>query len=145
VIEVESQEWDRRYAGAELVWTAEPNRFVVDELRDLAPGQALDAGAGEGRNAVWLAARGWQVTAVDFSAVGLDKSRRLAGARGVAVDWVRADVRDYQPEPGSFQLVLVAYLQLRAAELDGVLRRAVTALAPGGVLLGRGSRRDQPD
>jgi SAM-dependent methyltransferase len=75
------------------------------------------------------------VTAVDFSAVGLDKSRRLAGARGVAVDWVRADVRDYQPEPGSFQLVLVAYLQLRAAELDGVLRRAVTALAPGGVLL----------
>ena len=124
---MESQEWDRRYAGAELVWTAEPNRFVVDELRDLAPGQALDAGAGEGRNAVWLAARGWQVTAVDFSAVGLDKSRRLAGARGVAVDWVRADVRDYQPEPGSFQLVLVAYLQLRAAELDGVLRRAILA------------------
>jgi SAM-dependent methyltransferase len=132
---VDSQEWDRRYAGAELVWTAEPNRFVVDELRDLAPGRALDVAAGEGRNAVWLAAQGWQVTAVDFSAVGLDKGRRLAEARGVTVDWVRADVRDYQPEAAAFQLVLVAYLQLREAELDGVLRRAATALAPGGVLL----------
>jgi SAM-dependent methyltransferase len=79
--------------------------------------------------------RGWQVTAVDFSAAGLDKGRRLAQARGVAVDWVRADVRDYQPEVASFQLVLVACLQLREAELDGVLRRAATALAPGGVLL----------
>ena len=128
---MESQEWDQRYAAAELVWTAEPNRFVVAELQDLAPGRALDVGAGEGRNAVWLASRGWQVTAVDFSAVGLDKGRRLAQDRGVAVDWVRADVRDYQPEPGSFQLVLIAYLQLREAELDGVLRRAVTALAPG--------------
>lgn len=132
---MESQEWDDRYAGRELVWTAEPNRFVVAELQDLAPGRALDVGAGEGRNAVWLASRGWQVTAVDFSAVGLDEGRRLAEDRGVAVDWVLADVRDYQPEPGCFQLVLIAYLQLREAELDGVLRRAVTALAPGGVLL----------
>jgi SAM-dependent methyltransferase len=132
---VESQEWDSRYAGADLVWTAEPNRFVVAELQDLPPGRVLDLGAGEKRNAVWLASRGWQVTAVDFSAVGLDKGRRLAEASGVSVDWVRADLRDYQPEPNSFQLVLVAYLQLRAAELDGVLRRAVTALAPGGVLL----------
>ena len=132
---VDSQEWDRRYAGAELVWTAEPNRFVVAELQDLAPGRALDVAAGEGRNAVWLASQGWQVTAVDFSAAGLDKGRRLAQARGVAIDWVHADVRDYQPEAASFQLVLVAYLQLQESELDGVLRRAATALAPGGVLL----------
>ena len=128
---MESQEWDDRYAGRELVWTAEPNMFVVAELQDLAPGRALDVGAGEGRNAVWLASRGWQVTAVDFSAVGLAKGRRLAQNRGVAVDWVLADVRDYQPEPGCFQLVLIAYLQLREAELDGVLRRAATALALG--------------
>ena len=132
---MDSEEWDQRYAGTGLVWTAEPNRFAVAELQDLAPGRALDVAAGEGRNAVWLASRGWQVTAVDFSAAGLDKGRRLAEARGVAVDWVHADVRDYQPEAASFQLVLVAYLQLREAELDGVLRRAATALAPGGVLL----------
>ena len=84
---------------------------------------------------MWLASRGWQVTAVDFSAAGLEKGRRLAQARGVGIDWVHADARDYQPEAGSFQLVLVAYLQLGESELDGVLRRAVTALAPGGVLL----------
>ncbi len=132
---MESQEWDQRYTGSDLVWTAEPNRFVVAELQDLAPARALDVAAGEGRNSVWLASRGWQVTAVDFSAVGLDKGRRLAEQVGVAVDWVCADVRDYEPEPASFQLVLIAYLQLREPELHGVLRRAVTALAPGGVLL----------
>ncbi len=62
---MDSQEWDRRYAGADLVWTAEPNQFVVAELQGLAPGWALDVAAGEGRNAVWLASQGWQVTAVD--------------------------------------------------------------------------------
>lgn len=132
---MDSQEWDQRYAGTGLVWTAQPNRFVVDELEDLPPGRALDVGAGEGRNAIWLAGRGWQVTAVDFSAVALDKGRRLAGARGLVIEWVRADLRDYQPQERSFQLVLIAYLQLREAELDGVLRRAAAALAPGGVLL----------
>ncbi len=135
VTKVDSQEWDQRYAGAELVWTAEPNRFAVAELQDLPPGRALDVAAGEGRNAVWLASRGWQVTAVDFSAAGLDKGRRLAQARGVTIDWVHADVRDYQPEAGSFQLVLIAYLQLPESELSSVLRRAVTALALGGTLL----------
>jgi SAM-dependent methyltransferase len=132
---VDSREWDRRYAGSELVWTAEPNRFVVAEVQDLAPGRALDIAAGEGRNSVWLASLGWQVTAVDFSAAGLGKGRRLAEARGVTIDWVHADVRDYQPEAGFFQLVLVAYLQLAESELDGVLRRTATGLAPGGVLL----------
>ena len=135
VAEVDSQEWDQRYAGTELVWTAQPNRFVVEELQALPPGRALDLGAGEGRNAVWLADRGWRVTAVDFSAAGLDKGRRLARARGLAIGWVHADLRDYLPEEGSFQLVLIAYLQLREAELDGVLRRAAAALAPAGVLL----------
>jgi SAM-dependent methyltransferase len=132
---VGSEEWDRRYAGTELIWTAEPNRFVEAELRDLPPGRALDLGAGEGRNAVWLAGRGWQVTAVDFSAVGLDKGRQLAAGRGVSVDWVHADVLGYQPEAGAFQLVLIAYLHVPAAGLTGVLRGAVRALAPGGTLL----------
>ena len=132
---MDSSEWDKRYAGTELVWTAEPNRFVVEELQALPPGRALDLGAGEGRNAIWLAHRGWQVTAVDFSAVGLEKGRRLAETSRAAVDWVHADLREYQPEESVFQLVLVAYLQLREADLHGVLRRAAAALAPGGVLL----------
>ena len=132
---MDSSEWDERYAGTELVWTAEPNRFVVEELQALPPGRALDVGAGEGRNAIWLAHRGWQVTAVDFSAVGLEKGRRLAESSHVVVDWVHADLREYQPDESAFDLVLVAYLQLREADLDGVLRRAAAALAPGGVLL----------
>ena len=132
---MDSSEWDERYAGTELVWTAEPNRFVVEELQALPPGRALDVGTGEGRNAIWLAHRGWQVTAVDFSAVGLEKGRRLAESSHVAADWVHADLREYQPYESAFDLVLVAYLQLREADLDGVLRRAAAALAPGGVLL----------
>ena len=132
---MERADWDRRYRGTELVWTAQPNRFVVQELQGLPPGRALDLGSGEGRNAVWLAERGWRVTAVDFSPVALDKARRLAQARGVTVDWVLADLRGYQPEPGAYDLVLVAYLHLSSVERAAVLAGAVAALAPGGTLL----------
>ncbi|HVQ91818.1 MAG TPA: class I SAM-dependent methyltransferase [Mycobacteriales bacterium] len=132
---VESAEWDRRYGVAELVWTGSANRFVVEELAGLAAGRALDLAAGEGRNAVWLAEQGWRVTAVDFSAVGLAKGRRLAEQRGVAVDWVTADLRAYQPPARAFDLVLIAYLQVRQAELAGVLHGARDALAAGGTLL----------
>src|SRR6266496_51844 len=83
---------------------------------ELPPGWALDLGAGEGRNAVWLAERGWRVTAVDFSPVALDKGRGLAQARGVGVDWVLEDLRGYRPELAAYDLVLVAYLQLLPAE-----------------------------
>ena len=132
---MQSDEWDRRYADSGFLWTVEPNRFVVQELGELPPGRALDLACGEGRNAVWLAQHGWHVTAVDFSLVGLDKARRLADARGVAVDWVLADLLDYQPEEGAYQLVLVAYLQIRPDERAAVLLKACTALAPGGEVL----------
>lgn len=126
-----SAEWDRRYAVSELVWTAEPNRFVAAEVADLPAGRALDLGCGEGRNAVWLAEHGWRVTGVDFSRVALDKARRLAESRGVEVDWVGADVLAYPAEPAVFDLVLVAYLQLSADERRRVVRAAAAALAPG--------------
>lgn len=130
-----SADWDRRYGGAELVWTASPNRFVEAELTGLAPGRALDLGAGEGRNAVWLAEQGWRVTAVDFSPVGLAKGRGLAERRGVTVDWVTADLRDHRPAQGAFDLVLIAYLHMPPEVWSAVLRRAGDALAPGGTLL----------
>jgi SAM-dependent methyltransferase len=132
---VTAADWDRRYSAAELVWTDRANRFVVDELSDLPPRTALDLGTGEGRNAVWLAERGWDVVAVDFSRAGLDKARRLADARAVTVDWVLADLMDYRPDPGVFDLALVAYIQLPAAQRATVLRTAVTALAPHGTVL----------
>src|SRR5579862_504174 len=106
--QVDSRRWDERYAGAEFEWTRQPNQWVAAELAELPPGHALDLAAGEGRNSVWLAERGWQVTAVDFSRVGLEKGRKLSAARGVIEDqvtWIVADLSDYQPEPGAFDLV----------------------------------------
>ena len=87
-------DWDERYAGSELLWSAEPNRFLVAETAGLTPGRALDLACGEGRNAVWLARRGWQVTGVDYSEVAIEKARRLASARKANVDWVVADLLD---------------------------------------------------
>jgi SAM-dependent methyltransferase len=135
---VDSQQWDERYSGAEFEWTTRPNQFVAAELADLPPGRALDLAAGEGRNTVWLAERGWQVTAVDFSRVGLEKGRKLSAARGVddaQVDWIVADLGDYEPEGDAFDLVLVAYLQVSADLRAKVLAGAAAALAPGGTLL----------
>jgi SAM-dependent methyltransferase len=132
---MDSQEWDRRYAGRELVWTGDPNRFLVQEVDELAPARALDLACGEGRNAIWLAERGWQATGVDFSKVGLDKARQLEGARGVHAQWIAADLLDYRPEPGTFELVIVFYLQVPAAERTRILRTAATAIAPRGTFL----------
>ena len=128
-------DWNERYAGRELVWTAEPNRLFAAEVADLSPGRALDLACGEGRNAVWLAERGWRATGVDFSAVALEKARELATSRRVEVEWVHADVLDYTPEPRAFDLVAVVYLQLPGDELDRALRKAADAVAPGGTLV----------
>lgn len=132
---VSSADWDRRYDTPDLVWTGEPNRFLAAEAVGLPPGRALDLGCGEGRNAVWLAARGWRVTADDFSGVALAKGRRLADAAGVAVDWVEADVTDHAPAPASADLVVVAYVHLPPGERARMLSHAADALAPGGTLL----------
>ena len=129
------EDWNARYAKAELLWSAEPNRLFASELVGLEPGRALDLACGEGRNAVWLAERGWRATGVDFSDVALAKAARLADSRGVEVEWVLADVLDHRPEPRAFDLVAVLYLQLPHDELARALRSAAEAVAPGGTLL----------
>jgi SAM-dependent methyltransferase len=134
--------WDERYAGPELVWGAGPNRFVAGQLAELPPGRAIDLGTGEGRNAIWLAERGFTVTAVDFSQVGLARAAGLAAARGVSVDWVHADLLNYRPTAGAYDLVLIAYIQLPADRLTALARSAAAALAPGGTLLAIGHDRD---
>jgi SAM-dependent methyltransferase len=129
---VQADEWNERYASTELVWGVAPNRFVAEELRDLPPGRALDLACGEGRNAIWLAQRGWQVAAVDFAAVAIEKGRKLAASEGVDVDWRIEDVTQWTPEPGAFDLVLVAYLQLAARDRVRAFERAAAAVAPRG-------------
>jgi SAM-dependent methyltransferase len=126
---VDSTAWDERYAATELVWSAGPNQFVEDELAGLAPGRALDLACGEGRNARWLAEQGWSVTAIDFSPVAIEKGRRLTDA----VDWQVGDALT-SPLPRSLDLVVLAYLQVPAAQRTVAVRRAFEALEPGGTL-----------
>ncbi len=125
--------WNERYSASDLVWTDKPNQFVEAHLADTRPGSAIDLGSGEGRNAAWLADRGWNVTAVDFSPVGLDKARNLASRKKVSVDFVEADALTYQPT-ALVDLVLISYLQVDQSDQRTVLEHARSWLASGGTL-----------
>ena len=129
---MDREAWDERYRDEELLWTAEPNRFLVEAVDGLAVGTALDLAAGEGRNSVWLAKEGWKVDAVDWSDVALDKGRELARHEDVTVWFTRADLREWWPPAEAYDLVVVAYLQLPYLERHGVWRGAARAVAPGG-------------
>ena len=109
---MESQQWDERYSGDELVWTSTPNQFLVAEVVGLPAGRAVDLACGEGRNSIWLAEQGWKVTGVDFSPVGLAKAKRFADLWGVQVAWVESPVENWTPPPDGFDLVAMCYLQL---------------------------------
>ncbi len=130
---MDNESWNERYAGTEFVWSVTVNEFVEQHLHGVAPGRAIDLGAGEGRNAVWLAQRGWEVTAVDFSDVGLEKARRLASEHDVHVDFVCADATTYAPD-SDVDLVVLSYLQLDAEGRRAVLEHAASWLAPGGTV-----------
>lgn len=129
------EDWDRRYAAVENLWAARPNRFLVAEVGELEPGRALDLACGEGQNAIWLASLGWDVTGVDYSEVAIAKARARAEREGAKVDFFSADLNDYEPETGAFDLVLILYLHISPDERRSVLARAVEALAPGGTFV----------
>lgn len=138
---MEREEWDERYAGHELLWHAEPNRFLVEGVGDLPPGSVLDVACGEGRNAIWLAERGWRATGVDFSAVALAKARRMAEQRGVTVEWREADLRGWEPA-GAFDLVIVLYLHMQEETRNRILAAVARAVAEGGTILVVGHDRE---
>jgi SAM-dependent methyltransferase len=129
---MKAADWDKRYetAGA---WSREPNAWVAGAVGHLEPGTAVDLAAGEGRNALWLAGLGWEVTAVDFSAVGLATGRRRAVEQGLDVEWVVADATTWV-SPTLVDLVVIAYLQLPAEDLARAIGTAAGYLAPGGTL-----------
>ena len=135
---MDSNAWDARYSGTELVWSETPNQWVEQAAADLPAGRALDLAGGEGRNALWLADRGWHTTVVDFSQVALDRTLALAAERFGSADGrvtvERADLLTFEPEAHGFELVLVVYLQLPADARRNVLRMAAGAVAPGGAL-----------
>ncbi|GAB3709071.1 class I SAM-dependent methyltransferase [Mariniluteicoccus flavus] len=125
--------WDARYAADDRMWSGQPNGLLVAEVADMPPGRALDVGCGEGADTLWLALRGWDVTAVDVSRVAIDRGRAAAGESGVHVDWRVGDVVAAGPELGTFDLVTAFYpvLPKESRGIDVFL----DAVAPGGVLL----------
>ena len=132
-----AQEWDARYRGSDLVWGVKPNRWVEQEVAALPPGRALDLACGEGRNSLWLAQRGWQVTGVDFSAQAIGKARALAQslpAHTTPTDWQSADATTIDL-PAAFDLALLVYLQVSTDERRAALATAWHALAAGGTLI----------
>ena len=133
----DEETYDELYRSAPRLWSGRPNPQLVAEVADLPAGAALDVGCGEGGDALWLAERGWQVTAVDFSTVALERATARARERGVddRIDWVHADVRAEPPPEGRFDLVSAQFLQLPSADRRPLFQRLAAAVAPGGTLL----------
>jgi len=129
------EDWDRKYAAVDNLWASKPNRFLVAEVEGLPPGRALDLACGEGQNAVWLATRGWSVTGVDYSEVAIAKARARAKRDGVEVDFVHADLVEYVPERGAYDLVTLLYLHIPSTGRRDVHAKASDALAPEGTLV----------
>jgi SAM-dependent methyltransferase len=131
--------WDERYRTRDKLWSGNPNRYLVSEADGLDPGSVLDAGAGEGADAIWLAERGWRVTAVDISAVALERGAAHAAERGADVagriDWRHSDLASWQPPEAAFDLVSAQYLHLPMAVRPAVFARLAVAVAAGGTLL----------
>jgi 2-polyprenyl-3-methyl-5-hydroxy-6-metoxy-1,4-benzoquinol methylase len=144
--------WEKRWSQAlhehgDRVALRPPNAHLIDEAGDLEPGRALDAGCGHGSDALWLASRGWQVTAVDFSASALAFARSTAEARGPHIaqrlDWVEADLGTWMPPQESFNLVVCLYVHI-ADSVEQMVQRMAQGVAPGGTLLLVGHRPIDP-
>jgi SAM-dependent methyltransferase len=131
----DSTTWAERYAATAMVWDTTANQFVVEACRRLPPGRALDLGAGEGRNAIWLAGRGWRVTAVDFASIAVGRISARAALQNVNVNAIVDNALTYRPKPASLDLVLLSYLQLPLDQLRKVIINVSRGLVPGGLLL----------
>ncbi|OAR24009.1 hypothetical protein A8W25_16210 [Streptomyces sp. ERV7] len=137
--------WNRRYTHGDIGWTLAPHPLAVAELAlvspdpaagPAAPGpRALDLGAGAGRHTLWLAHHGWRVTAVDFSAAALQRTRRQAAAEEVEVTTVLADLASYEPPQDTFGLALITYVHIEPPQRAALLARAAKALTRGGRLV----------
>lgn len=124
--------WDQRFR--EQPWPNEPDALLVEQVGPLPPGRALDMGSGPGRNSLWLAGRGWSVTAVDVSAVGLEQAQAQADTAGLTLTTLLADALTWTPPAASYELVVLANLHLPDPDLSELLSRLSDALVPGGHL-----------
>ncbi|MCC2308870.1 class I SAM-dependent methyltransferase [Cellulomonas chengniuliangii] len=127
--------WEAWYAAQQQVWSGQVNGVVAAELTGVAPGRVLDVGCGEGGDAVWLAAQGWDVTAVDVAAAALERGRAAARAAGVEVRWVQADLAGDAPDLGTYDVVSVQYPALPRTPDEDAIRTVLASVAPGGMML----------
>jgi 2-polyprenyl-3-methyl-5-hydroxy-6-metoxy-1,4-benzoquinol methylase len=125
--------WNERYASVDRVWAAKPNALLVEFAADLPPGRAVDIGAGEGRNAIWLARQGWTVTALDVSDVGLARAEERAAQEGVELQTWVGDWRRYHA-PAPFDLAVISFMHPRPEERATMFAWAAAMLVPGGHL-----------
>lgn len=134
--------WDAMYAERAAVWSGEPNPQLVSEASSLSPGKALDVGCGEGADAIWLAQRGWSVTAVDISSVALDRARNHAKSSGAKINFVRADLVTNPPDPRSYDLVSAQFFHISDPPRTTLVQSLGEAVSPGGRLLVVGHQFD---
>jgi SAM-dependent methyltransferase len=126
--------WNDRYREKGSVWGAAPNEFVVTHLAGLGPCRVLDLGTGQGRNAIWLASQGHAVTAIDISDVAVAQAKAIAEEAGVDVDFMAADLEHWQPSPETYDLVLLAYIQVAEPTRKLIHGKVDLALAPAGMV-----------
>lgn len=138
--------WDERYSSEDYVYGTEPNDFLREQDGLLASGgRVLCLAEGEGRNAVYLAGLGMEVTAVDASEVGLAKAHRLAQAKGVAIATEQIDLADYDPGQGQWDAIVSIFCHLPPTVRERLHQRVVNALKPGGLLILEAYRPEQLD
>jgi SAM-dependent methyltransferase len=132
----QAAEWDARYSERDGArWSGRPNGRLLAEVAGLTPGRALDVGCGEGADAIWLARRGWTVTAIDISDVALTRARQAAELADAAVEWVCGDALQAPFPAGSFDLVSMQYPALPKAAGQAAVQALLESVRPGGLLL----------
>lgn len=132
---LEQDAWEDRYRAHTSLWSGRPNAQLVAEAAGLTPGRALDVGCGEGADAIWLAERGWHVTAVDIATVALERAAAHGAHVADRITWTHADLRVTSPEAGAYDLVTAQYMHLPGDLRRELYPRLAAAVAPGGTLL----------
>jgi len=135
--------WDDKYNTEEYIFGTRPNRFLVECVSGLTPGNALSLGEGEGRNAIYLAGLGFEVTAVDLSVYAIKKAQRLAQQNGQTLTTLHSDLNDYVIAPGQWDVVLCFFVHILPEERARMHRQVVKGLRPGGVYILEGFSPDQ--
>jgi SAM-dependent methyltransferase len=132
----QAAEWDARYRERDrAMWSGRPNGRLVAEIAGVIPGAALDVGCGEGADAIWLAQRGWTVTAIDVSEVAIGRAREASQRARASVDWICGDVLQTQLPANAFELVSLQYPALPKAAGEASVRRLLNTVRRGGMLL----------